>query len=257
MEPEKYLALRDNRVTKANALIQKSRLSLSLQQQKIMLYLISQISPSDDDFKLYEFSIPEFCRVCGIDDKSGNNYSDLKSALKVLRDNSIWVAISDDTEATVSWIGKAKIEKKRGTVLIRLDEDMKPYLLHLKNNFTSYELVYTLHFKSKYTIRLFHEMETYTKKYDVEELRVRIGAETYPQYRDFKRRALDNSVQEINEYSDKDLTYIEIKRGRKVLAIEFTIKTKAVQKRLEVRNKIDQDMGFLSGQTSLWGGEES
>lgn len=37
-------------VVKANALIQKSRFSLSLQQQKIVLYLISKIQPNDEEF---------------------------------------------------------------------------------------------------------------------------------------------------------------------------------------------------------------
>ena len=36
---------RERKVTKANELIQKSRFSLSAQQQKIVLFLISQITP--------------------------------------------------------------------------------------------------------------------------------------------------------------------------------------------------------------------
>ena len=39
---------RDYYVVKANQLITKSRYSLSLQQQKILLYFISQIKPEDN-----------------------------------------------------------------------------------------------------------------------------------------------------------------------------------------------------------------
>ena len=53
----------EKQVVKANDLIQKSRFNLSLQQQKIVLYLISQITPYDEEFKLYEFSILDFCRI--------------------------------------------------------------------------------------------------------------------------------------------------------------------------------------------------
>ena len=56
---------RDKLVVKANELIQKSRFNLSLQQQKIILYLISQIDRNDKEFKLYSFSIQHFCKVCG------------------------------------------------------------------------------------------------------------------------------------------------------------------------------------------------
>ena len=82
-------AARNRTVVKANELIQKSRFTLTLQQQKVVLYLISQITPYDDDFKLYEFSINEFCKVCGIDETNGKNYLDLKQAVKDIADNLI------------------------------------------------------------------------------------------------------------------------------------------------------------------------
>ena len=97
-QEQKYLELRNNTVIKANELIQKSRFSLSLQQQKVVLYLISQITPFDEDFKLYEFSIVEFCKVCGIDYDSGKNYADLKAAIKEIADKSVWIKTEDDEE---------------------------------------------------------------------------------------------------------------------------------------------------------------
>ena len=79
-------ALCNKFVVKANDLIQKSRFDLSLLQQKVVLYLISQIKPWDEDFTLYEFSIKEFCKVCGIEEKSGRNYQMLKSTIKEIAD---------------------------------------------------------------------------------------------------------------------------------------------------------------------------
>jgi hypothetical protein len=73
VKDNEYIMLREKQVVKANDLIQKSRFSLSLLQQKIVLYLISQISTFDTDFKLYEFDIREFCQVCGIDFDNGGN----------------------------------------------------------------------------------------------------------------------------------------------------------------------------------------
>lgn len=258
MKESTYLELRNKTVVKANELIQKSRFNLSLQQQKMVLYLISQISPYDEDFKLYEFSIPEFCRVCGIDMTSGKNYQDLKQAIKEIADKSLWINIDEDEETLLRWIEKPYINKKSGVIKIRLDEDMKPFLLQLKQNFTQYELVYTLHFKSKYTIRLyellksihFHELETYTRKYSIDELRRILGAETYTEYRDFKRRVLEPSVKEVNDYSDKAVSYEEIKNGRRVTGVQFTLTTKDVMERLQIRDKIDKELG--TDQMSLW-----
>ena len=54
-QDSKILDVRHKTVVKANDLIQKSRFSLSVQQQKIVLYLISQITQFDTEFKLYDF----------------------------------------------------------------------------------------------------------------------------------------------------------------------------------------------------------
>ena len=258
MKEDQYLAIRHKTVRKANELIQKSRFSLSLQQQKIILYLISQISPQDEEFKQYEFSIPEFCRVCGIETESGKNYSDLKSAIKDIRDKSIWVTMPDGLESLIAWIEKAKINPGSGSVTIRLDDDMKPFLLQLRENYTQYELIFTLHFKSKYTIRLYeliksihyHDMKAYTRKYGVDELKKLLDAEIYTEYRNFKQRVLTPSIKEINTYSDKVVTMEEIKRGRKVLAIEFTIASKDTLDVIKIRDEIDKEMG--TDQLTLW-----
>ena len=248
---ETYLELRNKTVIKANDLIQKSRFNMSLQQQKIILFLISQVSPFDEDFKEYEFSIQEFCRVCGITISSGKNYQDVKRCIKDIADKSVWVNVNGDEETLLRWIEKPYINNKNGLVRIRLDEDMKPYLLQLKENFTRYELIYTLYFKSKYTIRLYEliksihysELEEYHRTLSLDELRKALGGETYTEYRDFKRRVLDVAVNEINAHSDKQVSYTPIKKGRNVVAIEFCIQTKSILERLQIRAHIENDMG--------------
>lgn len=258
MKDNHYLEIRNKTVTKANELIQKSRFSLSLLQQKIVLYLISQISPYDENFKIYEFSIQEFCRVCGIDESSGKNYSALKEAIKEVADKSLWVILDEDEETLLRWIEKPYINKKDGVIKIRLDNDMMPFLLQLKQNFTSYELIWTLHFKSKYTIRLyeliksvhFHSLDPYDRIFDLEELKRLLGAETYKTYQTFKERVLKRAVQEINEYSDKNLRYEVIKSGRSVSKIKFTISSKDSLEAARIRSDIEKELGM--DQLTLW-----
>lgn len=258
MKDSQYLEARNKTITKANDLIQKSRFNLSLQQQKIVLYLISQITPHDDEFQLYDFNIPEFCRVCGIDFSSGKNYQDLKDAVKEIRDKSIWVTLADGRETTLAWIEKPYIDPGSGVIQIRLDEDMKPYLLQLKQNFTSYEILWTLHFKSKYTIRLyeliksihFHDMAPYTREFSLEELKKLLGAETYKTYQTFKERVLIRTVQEINNYSDKNVSYEVIKSGRAVSKIRFMISSKDSLEAARIRSDIEKEMGME--QLTLW-----
>ncbi len=258
VKDDKYLELRNKTVTKSNELIQKSRFSLSLQQQKIVLYLISQITPFDEDFKLYQFSISEFCRVCGINETSGKNYCALKMAIKDIRDKSIWVTLDDGRQTTLAWIEKPYIDPGSGVVQIRLDRDMVPFLLQLKKNFTKYEIIWTLHFKSKYTIRLyeliksihFHELEKYKRRYEVEELKRLLDGERYVEYRDFKQRVLLPAMKEINQFSDKTVFFEEVRRGRKVLSLEFTISSKSSLDAAKIRSEIERELGL--DQMTLW-----
>lgn len=258
MAHENYIELRNKMVVKANDLIQKSRFDLSLQQQKIILFLISHIEPSDKEFKLYEFSVIDFCQVCGIDYTAGKNYKDIKKAIKEIADKSVWIKTQDDEETLLRWVEKPCINKNSGTIKIRLDEDMKPYLLQLKKNFTQYELIYTLQFKSKYTIRLYEliksihyrELEEYKRVFKTEDIKELLNGEKYTQYRDFKQRVLIPSIREINENSDKQVFMNEIKKGKKVEYIELLVKTKPLDDRLKLRAEIETNLGL--DQLTFW-----
>ena len=246
----------NKRVRKANALIQKNRFDLSLQQQKIVLFLISQISPFDEDFKLYEFNINDFCKVCGIDNTNGQNYKDLKRQIKEIADKSMWLKL-DDKETLVRWIEKPTIKDKSGIIQIKLDEDLKPYLIQLRENFTQYDIIYTLCFKSKYTIRLYEliksihyqELHEYSKEYTLDEIKTLLGAETYKTYQHFKERVLIPSITEINNTSDKYISYTPIKKGKSIIGITLDIKTKDIiernQARLLAEKKLDNQLSFF------------
>lgn len=255
--------LRERSVTKANELIQKSRFSLSAQQQKIVLFLISQINYWDEDFKVYTFSIAEFCRVCGIERPGGKGYGELKGAIKEIADKSLWVRLDNGKETLLRWIEKPYIDEGKGTVEIRLDKDMKPYLLQLRENFTNYELVYTLQFRSKYSIRLYelirslqyHDAQELGCQFTVEQLKALLDGEEYQEYRDFKRRVLNMAVGEVNRYSDRDVTYTEQKRGRKVTGLVLAIRVKSREERLQLRAEIDRKLG--PEQLSIWDVGES
>lgn len=248
---------RKNLVVKANDLIQKSRFSLTVQQQKIVLYLISQIQPDDTAFQRYSFSISEFCRVTGIPRPGGNDYTAFKAEIKAIADKSLWVTLDNGAETLLRWIAKPTIQHNSGTIEIQLDEDMRPFLLQLKRNFTSYELIYTLRFKSKYSIRLYelvksihyHELETYQRIYELDDLKRLLDAETYDKYKDFHTRVLRPAVDEINKYSDKIIAYRPIKRGRSTAQIELNITTKRVMERLKVKDQIEKDLGGAAGKS--------
>lgn len=202
-------------VVKSNALIQKSRFSLSLQEQRCLLFAISRIKFSDTPSTEYTFSIKDICDACGIDiDTHGDHYTRMKADLKSLRDNSIWITNAEGKEETVSWFSKVKINKGTGTVSVKFDETIQDYLFLLQNRYTQYKLSTPLAFQSKYSIRLYELLLSYIKKSELDnkgeielsftpdELKERLDAQNYQKFYDFRRFVLEKAVEEINTYSE-------------------------------------------------------
>lgn len=239
--------LRDYKVVKSNDLIQKSRFDLTTQEQKIILYLISKIRPEDTELHEYEFSIVDFCKICGIDYANGKNYGNIKKTIKSLNDKSIWVTLKDGGETTIRWIERPYINKNSGAIKIKLDELMKPYLLQLQERFTQYELLYTLPMKSQYAIRFYELLKSYewkkTAEMEIDDLKRMLNAEHYTRFYDFKKKVLEISMKEIADYTDLNVDYTLQKTGKQFTRIIFHISTKRdLSERLLTLQKISQQI---------------
>jgi len=239
---------RDYSVVKANDLIRNTTYDLSLVEQKIILRLIQLIKPQDTEFKTYILNINEFCALCGIEQNNGANYLYIKNSLKQLRDKSFWLRINGK-ERLCSWISKVILEDGSGDIEIRLDDDLKPFLLELKQNFTEYYLYYVLAMKSKYSIRMYEVLKSY--KYlskitvTIKELKSLLFAVHYDRFYDFKKNVISIAVEEINKYSDLIVTYDFNKQKKTVISINFKIRYKNIDEQMtmlvDVENRLDKD----------------
>jgi plasmid replication initiation protein len=112
---------------------------------------------------------------------------------------------------------------------------MKPYLLQLKEKFTEYELIYTLNFKSKYSIRLYeflksihyNKKEAYTQIIPINKFQSMLDS-PYTTFKDFHTRVLKPAQKEINSYSDIVFSYELETSGRKTTQIKIEVKPKHI-----------------------------
>ena len=254
---------RDMKIKMANDLIQKCRFQLTLVQNKIITYLVSQIHESDPEDKVYEFPIAEFCRVCGIT-TGGKNYIALKRQIQALRDFSAWVRREDEygkiKDELIGWIAYPEIEPMNGIIRLQLDKKMRPFFIHLKKNFTMIDTIYQYHFrKSKYTSRLYelfssyhHRVdESWTQNFQLSELRALTGTEHYSLWADFRRFVLEPAVKEINEASDLNVSYEKHKTGRAIDGINVKISRKSYVETLMLKESLQNDIE--AHQLSLFG----
>jgi plasmid replication initiation protein len=244
----KEMATRNYPVVKSNYLIQKTRYELSLAEQKLILHLIQLIEPKDDDFKTYLFSIQDYCKVCGIDYDNGKNYMNIKQSLKNLRDKSFWMEQEDGSETLMAWIEKIKINQRSGVIEVRLDKDLKPYLLQLKTFFTKYNYLYVMTMKSQYSIRLYELLKSYGNihaiAFEVTELRKLLNLEddVLPRWVDFKRFVIEQAIKEINQLTDIKIQYVPNKKGRSVFEVEFYGKPKSEAEQVMAQRLIERTL---------------
>ena len=256
MEDNKYLAIHNSYVVKSNDLIQKSRFKLSLQQQKVILYLCSMIQPEDEEFREYNIPIREFCQMCGIDSAGGRQYKAIVNTLEQLKQKSYIIMLNKHLSTSVSWVSKWYLDTSASvrSVRIKIDPDMKPYLLQLKSNYTRYEYAYTLRMTHKATPRLYELLKSYhydktkpyDKAFDVDELRELLDAnkDTYKQFRYFRHFMLEPAIKEINEQTDILVSISTQKQGRAVVEVTFHIEPKPGVGVLEAAGKTYQAFGY-------------
>lgn len=212
-------------VAKDNRLITKSRYSLTLQQQKILLYLISRIKPTDEIGTVYELPISAFIKVCGYD--NAYYYKAIKGDIKKLRDTSSWIEIENGKEVLFSWIDTAEINHNSGKIRITFHSTVSPYLFELREKYTQYSLYNVLCLSHKYSIRLYEYLMSmkYKKIFEVpvDELKKRIDAEKYEAFGNFHSRVLKPAVYDINDYTDINIEYKMKKSGKTITSIIFKV----------------------------------
>ena len=216
-------------VTQSNDLIEaRHNNPLTAREQKIVLTMVSMIEPSDSDFKHYRISIREFTEMLGLE--GSTKYTEIKKIAKQLMSKTIEIPLGDGDWLLANWVSSAKYLKGEGVIDLSFSPDLKPYMLQLKNQFTSYRLSNVLSLSSTYSIRLYELMKKWQHlgrwECSIAELKGKIGVEEgqYKQYGHFKSRVLKNSVAEVNDKTDLHIIYKEIKKGRGVNKIEFTIR---------------------------------
>lgn len=240
-------------VVKSNEIIQKARYDLTISELKTLAYIFSKIKPNDKEIQDYTFSVKEYCQVCGIDYKNGNNYINIKKNLKSLRDKSFWLIDEKGNEVLVGWLSKARINKGSGKITVRLDDDIQKYVIGLFDNYTQYELLSTLPMKSNYSFRIYELLKSYafTKHhtFDIDELKTMLSATNYVNFKDFRKYVLEVATKEINLYTDIEISWQPIKNGKKVVQVYFNIKQRDTWSRYEASIAASEQ---IEGQISIF-----
>lgn len=212
-------------VRKANDLV-SAKYKLTLEEQRFIRYLISLIDKNDTDFKEYNITVQEFYEFSGFPN-DGNFYRHFRNMSDSLLQKRIDL-IENNVITHMCWLAQTKYFKHSGKISVQFAPALKPYLLQLKGNFTTYDLNNVRSLRSNFSIRIYELLKQYQKlnkrTFDVDELKALLGVEkNYTRYAEFKRDVIQRAQRELLAKCDISFDFREIKDSRKVTKLEFTI----------------------------------
>ena len=235
MEKEPITSLSYNQdyyAVMANKVI-RGKQSMSLQSARLIRLLVTQIAKSDTDTRTYSCKITELARFLNV--SQNNMYRDIRDICENLMKSCVYIGTDDPKQKwkLLHWVSTAEYDGN-GTVTLRLSKEVNSFVVELDRWFTLYQLKNILYFKSFYSIRMYEIIlssfnESQRKKegykFTVDELREWLGCEKkYKLFGDFKKRAIEPSIDEINEKSDIYISFVKYhKTGKSITAIEFFV----------------------------------
>ena len=226
-------------VCKSNQVVEASY-RLSLNEQRVILACIAQVNSQaallvKDEFEL---SAKDFAALFSVSEERA--YHALVDVAKNLYQRSITIYNPDPKRPKLKkietrWLSAIGYLPEEGKITLCFAHNMLPYLSELKGQFTRYKLEHIGNMSSVYAIRLYELLmqwkTTGKREVEIAWLKQQFQIEDqYAEMADFKKRVLLPAIEDINQYSDYQVSWTQRKTGRNVTHLIFTFFEKSSDK---------------------------
>jgi plasmid replication initiation protein len=260
MEIKNKISIKDLTVTQSNPLVEATYprtihrrdgtevdidMKVSTRAHKVSRLIISLINPKDEDLRFYKIDISTLKTYLGYKPNfpNGKFYQDLRDIAMRLNQQPIEIRPEPKRLITAFFISSYELNYKTGEAIFEISGQLKPFLLQLKNNFTSVHLSNIPKLSSGYSIRLYellYQFKTIGKRSfdDIDRLQQMIGS-SYDKYSHFKARVLEPVKKDITKNTNITFEYEEVKTGKKITKLIFYVKENT-----PVAELVDEQMSF-------------
>lgn len=225
-----------NTITKSHAL-SRAYYRIGLVEKRCMEALISKLHPMRmDNPQFLQLSALEYAGVYKI--PSNVAYRDISSAVSSLMDEKITAKRVDGKgKIEFTLMAKAEYMDDKGIIECVFNPLIVPYLVGLRDKFSSYPLKQAVSFSSSYAWRFFEILVSWAvpkhdtggllagwiRKQSVEELREMLGVPESYTWGMFQKKVLDVVVLELKKNAKINIKFERIKTSRKIthLNIDF------------------------------------
>lgn len=212
----------------------QARFTMEVWERRLMYVCMSKLKRDDERFPLIKFRVSEMAKLLEEPSFSKNEYSLIKKAAKKLITRTVEVEEGEKYEI-YSWVTYFKLESNEITV--QFNEQLKPYLLELLENkgYTKFLLKFAMPLGSIYGQRfyemfrglIFEGQPKAVQRVDLEELRKKLEiGNKHKNFGQFRLKVLETAEREINQKTDINISFKEIRKnakGRPVEALYVTV----------------------------------
>ncbi len=202
---------------------------LELRAKQILLFAISHLDPnkspaSQRDFKV-TITARQWINTFG---EKANPWDDLKTGCEELVGKRVW--IDQGKSKWRHWVAGADYHYREGRATVILSNEILPFLCAPGGleRFSSMYLVHVAGLRSFNAVRLYELLNQFKfsgrRQFALNDFKKLMAVEdSYPKWFELRRRVIDPSVAEINKKSDLDVKYVQVKKGRQVSGLIFTV----------------------------------
>ena len=210
---------------------------LKISEHKLINAMLSKIAPQDMEFKLTKISLWEIQKLCNF--SYNNSQRTVKEATINLSNKTLY--ITEDGIVMPFPLFKT-LKYNNNVLLFQFDDNLKPFLLNLKENFIQKELQELQESENEYALRLdmlftmvinknnkYKTLEDKINKptrirYDISLLKEILGIENkYPQFKEFNRNVLKTAQEEINNLGFYNISIEKENKNKQCVAVIFYV----------------------------------
>jgi plasmid replication initiation protein len=218
----------------------EAKYTLGLNEEKVLycaMLTAREIKTGFDQDTFVEVKAVDYAELTGLEMKEA--YQAMRRTASALKHRFVIFQEPDPvtglpSELEVPLVTGIRYVADAGVLRLRFTKEIIPHFTQLVDgHFTSHEIGYLAKLSSIYATRLYRLLhkELWKKKpieFELEHLRevFQLGNK-YDRIENFKARVVDLAVSQINEHTELTVSYENIKKGRAVVGLEFTVKEKA------------------------------
>lgn len=230
--------MKKNQSLKQHNAITTARYEITTTEKNIVYGIIAQIKENDPPDKVYTFHVSSIC------DGKEVKYNNIKEATNRLLSRVYEIKKPNGGWLKITMVSSIEYIPECGTIEVKIDSKLRPYLFDLKNNFTTFQLKMALDLRSKYAKRMYEMLSQYKDtgfmKISVADLKERLklldketGEEKYSKWSMFVEKVLEVAKRELSEKTDIAFSYTPLKEGKKFthLTFEVTYRPSSFEKR--------------------------